>query len=390
MATLANGIETLEVGATAWRLIINANLEKLYTKTESDNTFLKKIGGTLTGFLSLHADPTSNLHAATKQYVDNAAVGGNSTVATLTNKTIDSTTNTVGADHVHYKVYNNTGSTILKGTVLKCVEYNAAEDAIRVAPTTASTDIAIGIAEANIAVSSYGLLISSGVIKDINTSSFSANTLLYSNGSGTLTSTKPTTGSYQTCGIVLKVHATAGALLVEFTEPNKANWDERYYTEAEIDYIMGSAGLLPNQTGNAGRYLQTNGTTASWVDVSFDPTDYLMKEGGTMTGAVTSFREAVGTVTGTNLDLATGNLFAITISGATALTVSNIPTTGQVFSFVLEITNGGSAAVTWFSGAKFAGGVAPTLTTSGMDLIACYTRNGGTTWNVLVMGKDVK
>lgn len=32
--------------------------------------FIKKKGDTMTGFLTLHADPTANMHAATKQYVD--------------------------------------------------------------------------------------------------------------------------------------------------------------------------------------------------------------------------------------------------------------------------------------------------------------------------------
>ena len=33
---------------------------------------------------------------------------------------------------------------------------------------------------------------------------------------------------------------------------------------------------------------------------------------------------------------------------------------------------------------------APTLTASGKDIIGCYTLDGGTTWNVLVLGLDVK
>jgi len=70
MAVLSNGLETLELGATAWRLIINSNIEKLYSKIEADSTFVKKSGSTMTGFLTLHADPTANAHPATKQYVD--------------------------------------------------------------------------------------------------------------------------------------------------------------------------------------------------------------------------------------------------------------------------------------------------------------------------------
>lgn len=38
--------------------------------------YLKKAGGTMTGFLTLHAAPTSNLHASTKKYVDDAIAAG--------------------------------------------------------------------------------------------------------------------------------------------------------------------------------------------------------------------------------------------------------------------------------------------------------------------------
>lgn len=40
--------------------------------TNPDTTFVRKAGDTMTGFLTLNADPTAALHAVTKQYVDNA------------------------------------------------------------------------------------------------------------------------------------------------------------------------------------------------------------------------------------------------------------------------------------------------------------------------------
>jgi len=46
-----------------------------YSMTGADAQFLAKSGGTLTGPVTLHADPSSALHAATKQYVDNLAAG---------------------------------------------------------------------------------------------------------------------------------------------------------------------------------------------------------------------------------------------------------------------------------------------------------------------------
>jgi hypothetical protein len=51
------------------------DLSNYYTKAESDAKFLDVAGDTMTGFLTLNANPTSNLHAATKQYVD-GLIGG--------------------------------------------------------------------------------------------------------------------------------------------------------------------------------------------------------------------------------------------------------------------------------------------------------------------------
>lgn len=44
--------------------------------TGGGGTYLPLAGGTLTGPLTLSANPTTNLHAATKQYVDSIVVGG--------------------------------------------------------------------------------------------------------------------------------------------------------------------------------------------------------------------------------------------------------------------------------------------------------------------------
>ncbi len=116
----------------------------------------------------------------------------------------------------------------------------------------------------------------------------------------------------------------------------------------------------------------------------------LDKSGGTMTGAITAIRETKVAMAANNIDLATGNLFTKTISGVTTLTISNALAAGNVNSFVLELTNGGSAVITWFSGVKWAGGTAPTLTASGKDILGFYSHDGGTTWNILGVNKDVK
>ena len=62
-------------GATAGGIKVTGNVESslttnYYTQTQSDTRYVQVAGDTMTGFLTLSANPTNNLHAATKQYVD--------------------------------------------------------------------------------------------------------------------------------------------------------------------------------------------------------------------------------------------------------------------------------------------------------------------------------
>lgn len=138
---------------------------------------------------------------------------------TMTNKTLDDLTNTVGADHVHVKIRNTSGSTVTKGTVLKATGYNLGQDCVEVGPTTATTDIAFCLAEEDILNNANGKGINTGVLHDIDTSSWTLGTVLYSDGAGGLSSTKPATGNYQAVGYVLRQHANNGRAFIEVTEP---------------------------------------------------------------------------------------------------------------------------------------------------------------------------
>lgn len=140
-------------------------------------------------------------------------------------------------------------------------------------------------------------------------------------------------------------------------------------------------------TQDASNRFVTDTEKATWNakgDVTLTGTQTLTNK--TLTG----LRET-RTVMGANaIDLATGNFFSKTISGATTFTVSNVPATGTAATFILDLTNGGSAAITWFSGVRWAGGTAPTLTASGRDVLGFFTYDGGTTWTGLLMSKDVR
>lgn len=117
--------------------------------------------------------------------------------------------------------------------------------------------------------------------------------------------------------------------------------------------------------------------------------NYLPLSGGKMTGAITSVKETRNILTANNIDLATANVFVKTIVGATTFTLSNKAAAGSVNSFILELTNAGTN-VTFWAGVKWAGGIQPTLTPAGTDILGFYSHDGGTTWRGILLSKDSK
>ncbi len=105
---------------------------------------------------------------------------------------------------------------------------------------------------------------------------------------------------------------------------------------------------------------------------------------------VALFYNVKAVVTASNFDIKAGDFFTRTISTATTFTVSNVPPDGSVVSFIVDMTNGGAFAITWWSGVKWAGGAAPALTATGRDVLGFFTHDAGVTWTGLLLAKDVK
>ena len=113
--------------------------------------------------------------------------------------------------------------------------------------------------------------------------------------------------------------------------------------------------------------------------------------GGTMTGAITAIRETqISLGVSSAIDLSLGNLFTKSINSSTTLSVLNCLSSGTSNSFILELVNAGAFTITWFSGIKWAEGIAPILTASGVDVLGFYSYDGGVTWKGLVLGNDMK
>ena len=92
-----------------------------------------------------------------------------------------------------------------------------------------------------------------------------------------------------------------------------------------------------------------------------------------------------------DIDLTLGNVVTATVdTSANTFTFSNPPASGKAGSFTLILTNGGSQTVNFPASVDWAGGTAPTLTTSGVDVLTFTTVDGGTIWYGFLAGADLK
>lgn len=82
----------------------------------------------------------------------------------------------------------------------------------------------------------------------------------------------------------------------------------------------------------------------------------------------------------TTLDLSLARTFVFTVSQATTIAFSNVPTSSFTTRVVCLVTNGSAFALTWPASVLWLAGAGPTFRVSGVDVVELITRDGGTTW----------
>lgn len=100
-----------------------------------------------------------------------------------------------------------------------------------------------------------------------------------------------------------------------------------------------------------------------------------------------SVAQNVTAVAASAIDCSLGNYFTKTATGALSWTFTNVPAS-RCFVVILELTNGGTGTQSWPAAVKWPSATAPALTTSGVDLLAFITDDGGTTWRGLALMRD--
>ncbi len=168
--------------------------------------------------------PVSDLQIANKKYVDDNSGGTHteSSVDSLTNKTINSFTNDNHADDIHKEIRNESGSGMVTGDAVFASGYSIGQDKTLVdfADSTDSTAMpAIGIINETLANNATGEMVELGQVHEFDTSAWSVGDTLYISETGTstntLTNTKPTGSALiEPIAEVLRSHATLGIIEV--------------------------------------------------------------------------------------------------------------------------------------------------------------------------------
>ena len=87
---------------------------------------------------------------------------------------------------------------------------------------------------------------------------------------------------------------------------------------------------------------------------------------------------AIGSVnSNTAVDFESGNVQTVTIAGNCEFSFSNPPASGKAGTVTLIVTNGGAHTTTFASAVKWPSDVAPSLTSSGIDIITFLTTDAG-------------
>ena len=280
-------------------------LGEIATAIQSGGTFydslVLKSGATMTGALTLSGAPSSNLHAATKLYVD--GVAGSATAAAASAAAAAASYDDFDDRYLGAKssapTLDNDGNSLVTGALY----WNSVSSTM-----FAWTGSAWGSISSTAAIYRYKFVATGGETSVSGTDALSQ-TLTYLPGKEQvylngvlLVRTTDYTATNGTSITALAALAASDILeIVTFTAFSLATAIENTTIDAKGDLLVGTAadtvgrlavgtngyvltadsttatGLgwaagLPTQTSNSGKYLTTNGTSASWGTITTDPT----------------------------------------------------------------------------------------------------------------------
>ncbi len=275
------------------------------------SALVAKAGDTMTGALVLHADPTVNLGAATKQYVD--AVAGSATAAAASAAAAATTYDNFDDRYLGAKAtaptLDNDGNALLTGAIYWNTATNqmfawtgsawgsisSTADIYRFRFTAAGGETTISGLDDNGLTLSYipgkeqvylnGVLLAR--TSDYTASSGSSITSLAALTAGDILEIITFTAFELADSIARSLFDAKGDLLVATSADTPGKLTVGTNGQVLMADSSTATGLkwsaydpLPSQTGNSGKFLTTNGSTTSWGTVSTDPIPQILMLGG--------------------------------------------------------------------------------------------------------------
>ena len=226
-----------------------------------------------------------NLDGVEQDAQGNYILGGgitDSSTNTLTNKTLDDYTNFIHADGIHLRV--KATEPLSYGDVLKYVDFNNGEQAIEVAKRDDPTVPAIGILHNNLATGGFGMAVSVGLFKKLNTSAFPKGTILYPNATGGFTDTpSQVANAYnQPFARVARSHAVNGEIMLNIGA--KEGFQETFETVSKN--LKGNPYALNYTSGKLTSivYTLSNGTITKTLNYTGEKLTSIVLSGDTPTG----------------------------------------------------------------------------------------------------------
>ena len=273
-----------------------------------DGRYLPFSGGTMTGAITLSADPTTNLQAATKQYVDSAiiAAGGDTYVDTGT------------ANSTALTLVRNDGNTVV-------VDMTALQDIHVANGVLASNNIVLTMND-----SSTTNIDISDIFAKINQSKVVAGS--FNTTTGQLSATYGTGGSFVLADLdgryVQTVNGIApdsnGNVAVALTETSVGTLAARPATaNAGVVYVVAN----DPDANNDGKTFIYDDDTSAWyevatADMAANDARYVNVSGDTMTGQLILAADPTANLEATTKQYVDDNLFNVTLS-ATSPTSNN-------------------------------------------------------------------
>jgi hypothetical protein len=277
-------------------------LKEIADQIQAGGTFYDSVvfksGSTMTGALTLHADPSSNLQAATKQYVD--AVAGSATAAASSAAAAAASYDSFDDRYLGAKstapTLDNDGNALIEGALY----WNSVDNAMY-----AWDGSGWGSISSTAAIYRYKFVATGG---ETSVSGTDANGLtlsylagkeqVYLNGVLLVRGSDYTASNGTSITSLAALAASDVLEIITFTAFDLATAIPNTTFDAKGDLLVASAAdtvgklsvgtdgyflkansgaalgvewaavdALPSQTGNSGKYLTTNGTTASWAVV---------------------------------------------------------------------------------------------------------------------------